>query len=174
MRGINVGGKNKLPMAAARALFEDAGCDDVTSYIASGNFVVSASATRAKKLPRIISSAIASAHGLDVPVIVRAGEAVTKIADAGHPFAGEADDKLLHVGFLADKPGPKATRSLDPERSPGDLFAVKGGEIYLAFPNGSARSKLTVAYLDKQLSTVVTLRNWNSVRKLADLVRERG
>ena len=83
-------------------------------------------------------------------------------------------DDTVHVGFLANKPKAATVARLDPDRSPGDEFSVLGREIYLNLPNGVARTKLTSAYLDKTLGTTVTLRNWKTTRKLAELLGQRG
>jgi uncharacterized protein (DUF1697 family) len=86
---------------------------------------------------------------------------------ANNPFlkAG-APEKELHVMFLADAPSASRIETLDPARSPGDEFAVRGREIYLRLPNGTARSKLTNAYVDAKLGTVSTARNWRTVTTL--------
>jgi len=76
----------------------------------------------------------------------------------------------LNVYFLADMPDPAAVKSLDPERSPGDTFVVKGREVFLHLPNGMARTKLTNAYFDSKLKTVSTARNWKTVGKLVELM----
>ena len=74
------------------------------------------------------------------------------------------------VFFLADLPDRAHVEALDPNRSPGDEFAVMGREIFLHCPNGVARSKLTNSYFDSRLSTTSTGRNWRTVRKLLDMV----
>ena len=73
----------------------------------------------------------------------------------------------LHVGFLADKPEPARVKLLDPKRSPPDEFEVKGREVYFHFPNGLGRSKLTNLWFDKELATLSTVRNWNTVLELS-------
>jgi uncharacterized protein (DUF1697 family) len=166
LRGINVGGRNKLPMADLRELFEEAGCSDVRSYIQSGNVICGASAALRQRLPSRISGAIAERFGYDVPVVVRTGAELAAVASE-HPLRGpRTDDKTLHVAFLAHAPSAKQRAALDPERSPPDRFELRGRELYLCCPNGIARTKLTNAYLDRTLGTVSTVRNWNTVQKL--------
>ena len=88
----------------------------------------------------------------------------------GNPFlAAGADPAQLHVGFLAGAPTAARTAELDPDRSPRDAFEVRGREVYLHFPNGTARSKLTVDYFDRVLGTTITIRNWRTVLKLHDM-----
>ena len=171
LRGINVGGRHSLPMKRLVAFFEDAGCDNVRTYIQSGNVVFEAAAAAAKKVPDAVREAIRHELKFEAPVVVRSAKRWAEIS-AEHPFEDDArDEKLLHVGFLADKPGRAAVARLDPDRSPPDTFVVRGAEIWLHTPNGMARTKLTSQYLDSRLGTVTTVRNWRTVRKLAELAR---
>lgn len=167
LRGINVGGKNRLAMADLAAEFERAGCREVKTYIQSGNAVFTAPATVAKKAPALVEARLREAFGIESPVIVRTREELASVVK-GVPFTGgQADPASLHVAFLAKRPA--ASRSPDPDRSPGDAFALVGCELYLHLPNGVAKTKLTNAYLDKTLGTVSTLRNWRTVCKLAEM-----
>lgn len=167
LRGINVGGKNKLPMRSLVTIFEAAGCLDVRTYIQSGNVVFRAGSTDVSGLAAAVSAAIASEFGIKVPVIPRSAAEMAAVATA-NPFidAGVAEE-MLHVYFLADAPSGGAVAKLDPTRSPGDTFVVVGREIHLHLPNGVARTRLTNAYFDKALGTVSTLRNWRTVKLLA-------
>jgi uncharacterized protein (DUF1697 family) len=166
LRGINVGGRNKLPMKELAAIFTDLGGRDVRTYIQSGNVVFGVDEALAADLPPRVSDAIAARHGLEVPVVLRtAGELSGVLRD--NPFLAEATDpRHLGVMFLADEPDEAARNGLDPDRSPGDSFQVRGREIYLHLPNGVARSKLTNAWFDRQLGTICTGRNWRTVSKL--------
>lgn len=169
LRAINVGGNNKLPMKDLVALFEKAGCAKVSTYIQSGNVVFQADAGLAASVPQVLAKAILKSHGIQVPVIVRSAAQMAKAA-ATHPLmqAG-APEKMLHVGFLAHAPGAAQLAALDPQRSPGDVFQVVGSEIYIRFADGAGKTKLTNQYFDSKLNNVLTLRNWNTVRTLADL-----
>ncbi len=170
LRGINVGGKNKVPMKALAAMFEAAGCADVVTYIQSGNVVFGASAALARKIPGAISAAIEAELGLQIPVITRTAAEIAEAA-RHNPFPTDdpAEHRLLHVGFLRDRPRKRLVAALDPDRSPPDAFEVRGAEIYLHFPGGSARTKLTPVYFDRVLETIGTWRNWRTVRKLLEL-----
>ena len=170
LRGINVGGKNKLLMRELVALFEVAGATDVRTYIQSGNVVFRASATTVKRIPKTVADAIAKQHGLDVPVVLRSASEWCKAIER-NPLRGTPDDaKQLYVGFLATKPTAAALKQLDPDRSPGDTFAVVGREVYVRCPDGVARTKLTNQYFDSRLKTISTFRNWKTTLKLAELL----
>jgi uncharacterized protein (DUF1697 family) len=170
LRGINVGGKNKLPMKELAAMFSAAGCEGVVTYIQSGNVVFKARPAVAAKVPAAVASAILARRGYRIPVVARSADEVRDVA-ARNPFlAAGHDPGTLHVAFLADKPKPAAVASLDAGRSPPDEFVVRGREIYLRLPHGVAPSKLTNAYFDSALGTTSTMRNWRTVLRLLELV----
>jgi uncharacterized protein (DUF1697 family) len=169
LRGINVGGKNPLPMKELAAMFEAAGGENVQTYIQSGNVIFDASAG-ASKICDSVSAGIEKRFGYRIPVVLRTAPQMRKII-GGNPFlSAAADGKALHVYFLAHAPAAPAIAALDPARSAPDAFQVLGQEIYLHLPNGMGRSKLTNAYFDAKLATVSTARNWATVLKLAELM----
>ena len=169
LRGINVGGKNKLSMDDLAGVFVEEGCRDVRTYIQSGNVVLRAAPTLAARLASRVSERVRKRLGLRVPVVLRTARELQLVA-RGNPYLGAgADPDLLHVMFLADAPGKAAVAGLDAKRSPPDEFTVVGREIYLRLPHGAARTKLTNAYFDGQLATVSTMRNWRTVLKLVEL-----
>lgn len=185
MRGINVGGKNKLPMRDLVAMFTEAGCTDVRTYIQSGNVVFSAppestkrragrgsaSADWAPRFGELTSAEIMARFRLKVPLVLRTADELRRVAK-GNPFLKSgADEDSLHVAFLGNLPGAKVVASLDHNRSPGDSFEVRGREVYLHLPNGVARTKLTNAYFDSKLATVSTMRNWRTVLKLIEMTQ---
>lgn len=171
LRGINVGGKNMLPMKELAGLFARAGCTDVTTYIQSGNVLFSADSTVVAGLSAAISHQIDERFGLRVPVVLRSTAELTA-AIRNNPFlrAGTEQD-LLYVYFLAGMPDAADVAGLDAARSAPDAFAVVGREIYLQLPHGMARTKLTNAYFDSKLRTVSTARNWRTILKLAELLK---
>ncbi len=169
LRGINVGGKNKLPMRDLAALFAELGCSDVSTYIQSGNVVFKAAPGAADALPALAARHIRERWGLDVPVVLRSAEALGAVADHNPFLAAGANAEALHVLFLADEPPARAVAALDADRSPPDAFTVRGREIYLCCPHGIGRSKLTNDYFDRQLHTTSTGRNWRTVLKLVEL-----
>ncbi len=169
LRGINVGGKRKLPMAALADAFAALGAADVRTYIQSGNVAFQASEEVARALPERFAQLSAERFGFAVPAAVRSRQELREVAN-GNPFADDnADEKALHVVFLTDLPAAAAVARLDPERSPPDAFTVRGRDIYLRLPNGMARTKLTNAYFDAVLGTTSTARNWRTVQAMVAL-----
>lgn len=174
LRGINVGGHNALPMKDLAAMFGEAGCSDVRTYIQSGNVVFEAAPTLARRIAGVITASIGDRFGLEVPVVTRSADQLAAIVSA-NPYAREGtDEKWLHVAFLADTPSAAGIAALDPQRSPPDEFVVHNAEIYLSCPNGMARTKLTNAYFDTTLGTTSTVRNWRTTLKLLEMVGRRA
>lgn len=169
LRGINVGGRNRLPMQDLAGIFTDAGCTDVTTYIQSGNVVFRAPDDVASRISELAAAGIAARFDLRVPVVTRSAARLREIVSS-NPFLDlESDFTKLHVAFLADRPTPASIAKLDANRSPPDSFRLTGSEIYLHLPNGAARTKLGNAYFDRTLATTSTMRNWKTVLKLNEL-----
>ncbi len=170
LRGINVGGKNKLPMKDLVGIFAESGCEEPRSYIQSGNVVFDANPAVAAAVAGRVAARIADRFGYRTPVVLRTAADLAAVL-AHNPFlaAGVADEEL-HVYFLADRPDPRRVESLDTDRSPPDRFAVHGREVYLWLPDGMARTKLTNAYFDSKLATTSTARNWRTITKLYELM----
>lgn len=171
LRGINVGGKNTLPMKDLARMFADAGCTNVRTYIQSGNVIFEAPAG-APGITELVKAKIEKRFGYRIPVILRTSQQLLKIIRDNPFLAAGADQKALHVYFLADLANARAIGTLDPGRSAPDAFHVRGQEIYLHLPNGMGRSKLTNTYFDSKLSTTCTARNWATVLKLAAMMAE--
>jgi len=171
LRGVNVGGKNSLPMKDLAEMFGKARCENVRTYIQSGN-VIFASGESAK-VAAAIEQQIVHRFGFRSPVILRSLKEMRAVV-AGNPFlmAGAALERL-HVSFLAERPTAGRIASLDPHRSPPDEFIVKGREIYLHTPNGMGKTKLTSTYFDSELATVGTVRNWRTTTKLLEMMESR-
>jgi uncharacterized protein (DUF1697 family) len=170
LRGINVGGKNKLPMRDLAEMFVAAKCSEVKTFIQSGNVIFEATPKISAQIPEIITAQITNRFGHKIPVVLRTKE---EFADAisNNPFlkAG-TNEEMLYMMFLADMPSAENIAKLDAKRSPPDEFVVRSREIFLRLPNGGARSKLTNAYFDSKLKTVSTARNWRTVTKLLELL----
>ncbi len=172
LRGVNVGGKNRIAMKDLAAMFEAAGCADVKTYIQSGNVVFTVSAARAKTVQPAVERALSAKLGNAITVMLRTRAEWHAAIEANPYLAPNADLKQIYVAFLADRPTAAQIAALDPNRSKPDEFIVRGREIYLRFPNGVARSKLTNDYFDRTLKTTVTVRNWNTVLALREMAME--
>ena len=167
LRGVNLGARNKVSMAELRELVEGLGAEDVTTYVQSGNVVFRSSGTR-DGLTSAIEDEIRSRLGLDVTVMLRTGAEIAKLV-AANPFAaGEADESKLHVTFLAERPDRARVAELEQKRFEPDDFRITAGAVYLHWPQGYGRSKLSNAFFEKHLDVPATTRNWRTVTALAE------
>ena len=169
LRGINVGGKNKLPMKELAAIFEKRGCGRVRTFIQSGNVIFTAAPKIVERLSTAVAGDIQARFGYRTPVILRTAKQL-RDAVAANPFPGREEN--LYVMFLQDRPDQQQIGALDPHRSLPDRFEVRGAEIYLHVISHLARTKLTNAWFDSRLETVSTLRNWRTVMKLLEMMEE--
>jgi uncharacterized protein (DUF1697 family) len=167
LRGINVGGKNKIKMADLEALFVGLGHADVITYIQSGNVVFKSPTKNASTLASVIEKRITRDFGLGVAIVLRTKAELGKVI-AVNPFAG-VDLAKVHVTFLADKPEAALVRALDDHASPPDEFRIVGREVYVYCPSGYGNTRLNNAFWERRLKTSATARNWNTVTKLFQL-----
>jgi uncharacterized protein (DUF1697 family) len=169
LRGVNVGGKNKLPMKDLAEMFAKAGCSGVKTYIQSGNVVFTASETLCDGLAERVSEQIEKQFGHKPPMVLRSLQQMTEVV-RNDPFLQPGVDlKSLCVMFLGRTPTAQEVSKLDPNRSPGDEFFVRGQEIYMRV-RSMADTKLTTAYFDSKLNTVSTARNWRTTVTLVEMM----
>ena len=173
LRGVNVGGRNRVPMKELAATMEGSGHRDVASYLQSGNVLFESSMTDITALASEVKELIRQQFETATPVVIRTAAQLEDAAKRNPFLADERDFKLLHLMFLDREPEPAAVDALDHLRSPGDRFSVDGAEIYLHLPNGAARTTLTIDYFERQLGVIATGRNWNTVSKLRAMMANR-
>lgn len=171
LRGVNLGGKNRLAMKDLADLFAQAGCESVQTYIQSGNVVFCADAAKALAIATMVSRLIETKKKFAAPMAVRTLADMQRIARSNPFLKSGIDADFLHVMFLVHKPSHAAVQALDQARSSGDSFVVRDREIYLHLPNGAARTKLTAGYFDSRLKTICTQRNWRTVTALLALMQ---
>jgi uncharacterized protein (DUF1697 family) len=166
LRGINVGGGNRLSMKDLRSSVESLGYSQVATYIQSGNIVFD-SDEGADAIVDALRVVIAERHGLAIPVVVRTLPEM-EAALAGHPERdSEIDPKLLHVAFL-DR-APEDPDGVEADAWLPDRWSLEGRELFLTYPDGSARSKMTIERFEKPWAVTATARNLNTVAKLVEL-----
>lgn len=167
-RGINVGGKHILPMQDLRELLAELGCEDIQTYIQSGNAVFSTAAD-AKMLPENIRASIDEKFGFAPQVLVLTAKQFRDVA-ADNPFANSAaDPKTLHVAFLTDDATDPDLDALTALKAESEEFSLTRNAFYLSAPDGIGRSRL-VAKIDQHLGVNTTSRNWRTVGKLLALL----
>lgn len=170
LRGVNVGGGNKIAMPALRVSCEGCGFERVSTYIQSGNVVFEAKGEEAS-VTAALRKVLTEEHGLNVPVVVRSAKEMDRLADSHPGLKAGVDPRYLHIVFLDKKVAKADARRLDAARFEPDTFDVDGREIYVTYPQGSGRSKLTIDVFEKAFGAIATARNVNTVHKLIDLAR---
>lgn len=169
LRGINVGGRNTLPMADLVSMFRALGCDPVRHYIQSGNIVFGArKAWRAEEIAAL-RGAIEDAHGFSPPVLV-VGAAGVRQALAGNPFPA-AEGSRLSCFFLDAVPTRPDRSRLDALKAATEEWALIGPVFYLHAPDGFAGSRLA-AGAEAALGVTATARNGNTVARLVRMLDE--
>jgi uncharacterized protein (DUF1697 family) len=171
LRGINLGSRNRIAMPELRAAFEEAGYDDVRTYLQSGNVVLS-STESASKLARECERLIADAFALEIAVVVRTRKQLAEVVRR-NPLARVAKDpKRYQVSFLEKKPTAELVRKLEAVAAESERLVAIGRELYAWHPEGVARSRLWAMLAGRDLGITATARNWTTVTKLLELADE--
>jgi uncharacterized protein (DUF1697 family) len=168
LRAVNLGARNKVPMAELRALLGEAGYSGVRTYIASGNVLLDASddrATVAAELERLI----AEAFQVSTTAIMRTPDELAGVV-ARHPFG--RDTSRSHVVFLTREPEPESAERLAAADHSPDRAVLAGPDVYLQYPAGVQGSRLSAARLERLLGLRGTHRNWRTVAALTELAAD--
>lgn len=174
LRGVNLGGHNKIKMEVLRDLYKSLKFEDPRTYVQSGNVIFRTKEKNSPALAKRIQDAIERKFGFAPAVILRTPEEMRK-AIAANPFATRRDvepSKLL-VTFLAEEPGLEAGPTIDSlnKKHPEELH-LNSRELYIYFPNGAGKTKLPWSSVERLLKTQGTARNWNSVTKMLAIAEE--
>ena len=166
-RGINVGGKNTIPMAELREILESLGCSGVSTYIQSGNAVFDADSIDAAA----ISDAVAERKGFSPSVLILDADGFAKAVEQNPYDHADESPKTVHCYFLSAPPAKDAERRLEDLRASTEAFTLRDRVLYLDAPDGIGRSKL-VASVDRAVGAPATGRNWRTIRRLQSMVPE--
>lgn len=170
LRGINVGGRNRLPMADLRAIADDCGFAGAKTYLQSGNIVLPATSEAPIRVAEVLRAAITDATGMEIAVIARSASAWEQVL-VDNPFRAEAaDGTKVHVVFL-ESAATTEVRELDLDCFVPERMVVSVMELFLSLPNGMGRSKLAAALARISNSDGGTVRNWNSVVALGEMAQ---
>lgn len=174
LRGINVGGHRKVPMAELRGVATDLGFADVQSYIQSGNLVFTTTG-KAAAIEAALEQAVEQHFGFPVDIVVRTQQQWQDCM-ADNPFAATSGkEPNLVMLALSKRPLAKACGGQLQERATaGEQVRQVGGALWIHYAKGVGKSKLTPALLDRLAGSPVTARNWNTVQQLAAMAAGRG
>lgn len=169
LRGINVGGNNRLPMASLVEIYVSLGATDVRTYIQSGNVVYRVADDAAEGLSARVTEAIGAKHGFKPPIVDRTAAELAAVVAANPFLAEDAAGTKLHVTFLDAEPDAARFAALPRGR---DRFELRGRDIYLACPEGMGKTDLPD--FGKALRCVATARNWRTTLTLLEMCRAAG
>ncbi len=168
LRGINVGGKNKIKMETLREAFSALGFENVKTYINSGNMIFETAETDNGKLAAKIESAIEKEFALKIKVMVRKIDEIKDIVE-NNPFAGQFEnDKDLHVFFLEEELPVEKREFLLSNNNENEMFAVRNREIFCLLRVSVLDSLMGKDYIGKKLKVSATARNWRTVNKILE------
>ena len=171
LRGINIGPRNRISMPEVREALEEAGFEDVRTYLQSGNVVLESTA-KPESVARKIEKLIVECFGLKIPVVVRSRAQLAAIVKRNPLGKVATDPKRYQVTFLSAKLPAKVVRELEEAAAPEERVVVAGREVYGWHPQTIARSKLWTKLAGKGLGVTATSRNWATVEALADLASD--
>jgi uncharacterized protein (DUF1697 family) len=168
LRAVNLGARNKVPMAELRAQLEEGRYGNVRTFIASGNILLDAP-PGAAKLAAGLERLVADSFGVTTTVILRKPQELAATVEA-HPFG--ADTSRTHVAFLASRPSRAAAARLAAVDGGADRAVLTGADVYLRLSHGVHGSRLSIARVESLLGVPATVRNWRTVVALAELAAE--
>ena len=170
LRAVNVGGRNKVPMAQLREVLAAEGFSEVRTYVQSGNVVLTSSLRSRDKVSTAVREAIAREFSVDTPVVVRTPDELRAIVE-WNPFPDVADaaPQRVHIVHLTDTPSVDAVDALFSADWEPDQIALKATELAICYSESMHTSKLQYAGVLKRLGVDGTARNWRTVQTLADM-----
>jgi len=168
LRGINVGGKNKVKMETLREACASIGFENVETYINSGNVIFETSKTDDKKLAEKLEKAIEKEFALNIKVMVRAIAEIQEIVK-NNPFEGQFEnDKDLHVFFLDEELPEEKRKQLLSNNNENEQYFVRNREIFCLLRISVLDSLMGKDYIGKKLKVSATARNWRTVNKILE------
>jgi uncharacterized protein (DUF1697 family) len=170
LRGINVGGKNKIPMADLKSVLAKEGLEKIQTYIQSGNVVFQEEEINPAKLAERIGSLIHNNWGYLVPVIVLTAQQLSEILSA-NPFTANKEIALLHITFLDEVPEMHLIENMSRILDAPNEFQIGSKAVYLYCPHGYSKSKLTNNFIEKKLKVTATTRNLKTSLVLQEMAQ---
>ena len=172
LRAVNVGGTSRIKMEPLRAAYEALGFKDVRSLLQSGNVLFRSSVKDRRQLARRIAQELERKFGLQIELVIRTLPELERIFERSPVLSPRADLAKLLVMFLAGVPDAQGQARLVKWHKGSEMLEIRGPEVYLYYPDGVGRSKLTTAVIESHLGTMGTARNWNTLTRLLEAGRE--
>ncbi|MDX6648714.1 MAG: hypothetical protein QOJ97_665 [Solirubrobacteraceae bacterium] len=168
LRGINIGPNKRVAMPRLREVLDGGGYEDVSTYVQSGNVVLSSDA-EAQELARGVESLIETEFGFTVDVVVRTRDELSEVVRRDPLGDVAADPRRYQVTFLSAEPDPDVVEKLAGLATESERFVALGRELYAWHPDGVARSRLWTKLAGQGLGVTATSRNWNTVLQLLEM-----
>lgn len=166
LRGVNVGGRGRVPMAELRTLLAGLGLGEVRTYIQSGNALFTSREHDRATLARTLEQAVDETFGVPARVVLRTFAELAAVVGV-HPFGDNTSRS--YVAFLAEAPSAEGLARLAELDVAPDRFEVVGSEVFLQYADGVQGARLTGAQLERRLGVAATARNWRTVLRLVEL-----
>jgi uncharacterized protein (DUF1697 family) len=168
LRGVNIGPRNRVAMPVLREALEEAGFEDVRTYVQSGNIVLTSRA-KPETVRRKVERVVAERFGLEIAVVVRTRAELAAIVKRNPLRKVATEPKRYQVSFLSGKLSAKVVHELEEAAAADERVVVSGREVYAWHPRTVARSKLWAKLAGKTLGVTATSRNWTTVEALLEL-----
>jgi len=169
LRGINVGGRNKIKMDQLKDLYKSLGFANIHSYIQSGNIIFDSTSKDINGIAKNVHQAIKQTFGYDVPVFIRTANDF-RLTIQNNPFT-DKDISKLQITFLSGSPTQFSIDEINKARHKSEEFYIFQRDVYLFCPLGYGISKLSNTFFERKLKTSATTRNWKTVNKLMELAQ---
>lgn len=172
LRGINVGGKNRLKMDDLSAVFSRNECSDVKTYIQSGNVVFTCNTANIDRLDELVSKELLERFSINSPIVILNTDELSDILN-NNPFViDNTPESELHVTIFSSDISTEIPTDIKSKMSANENVKIGNRAVYLHLPNGYSSTKLTNAYLEKVTKSIATTRNWKTMKALYNLWKE--
>ena len=175
LRGINVGGHKKVPMAKLKEILSGVGLHDVKTYIQSGNIVFKSTIASVNELEQLVQKSIADGFGFTVPVLVKLTKEVASIL-ADNPFTASKylESNQVYFILLFNIPPEEQVLSFESMKYPNEEFKILNNCVYLLCKNGYGKAKLNNNSIERKLNVSATARNYRTMQKLVELATNKS
>lgn len=172
LKGVNIGGHNNVKMDTLRKMLNAQGFEYVRTYINSGNIILQSKEDK-EKIKEQITGIIGSGFGIKVEMIVKSEQELQDLVK-NNPFdiKKEADHAKRAVVMLSKKVDPDQTRVFKEEGKVDENFYLVDDQLFIYYHNGFGKSKFTTGYIERKLHVTATGRNWNTILKLTEMIRD--
>jgi uncharacterized protein (DUF1697 family) len=166
LRGINVSGQKQIKMTELKALFEELKFSDVQTYIQSGNVIFKSKEDQVNKLESKVAKAIREKFGFDVKIIVKTPKEFEYVLKNNPFIKKKKEAERLYTTFLSEVPSTEKIKKLKETDYSPEEYTIDGKNIFMFFPDGYGKARLSNNLFENKLKVFATTRNWKTVNTL--------